>query len=90
MLSGLFSRLFGGGDPPAPKSDPPEVYKDFQIVAEPIEAGGEFRIAARISKGERSHHLIRADTMRDRDAAAAASVSKARQVIDERGDRLFD
>ncbi len=35
------------------------------------------------------HRLIRADMFDDRAAAATAALSKARQVIDEQGDRLF-
>ena len=37
----------------------------------------------------RSHRLLRADTMASLDDARAISLAKARQVIDEQGDRLF-
>ncbi len=37
----------------------------------------------------RTHELIRADTMGSLDDATAISVAKARQMIDEQGDRLF-
>jgi hypothetical protein len=33
--------------------------------------------------------MIRADTFEDEDSAAAASLGKARQMIDEQGDRIF-
>ncbi len=91
----LLSKLFGGGRS-APSAEPesePEVYKDCRIFAEPIADGGKYRLAGRIEKdidGEtRMHRLIRADMFDDRAAAATAALSKARQVIDEQGDRLF-
>ncbi len=37
----------------------------------------------------RSHKLVRADTFGDRQAAMDASVAKAKQMIDEQGERLF-
>lgn len=91
----IFSKLFGGGDKPAKGSaKEPEVYEGFRIFPEPMKDGGQYRIAARIEKeidGElRSHSLIRADTLADADAAAEASAAKARQLIDQAGDRLFD
>ncbi len=92
----FWSKLFGGGkaDAAAPKGDvAAEDYKGFRIVPEPMKDGGQFRIAARIEKavgGEvRVHKLIRADTMAGYDQAVAASVAKARQMIDEQGERMF-
>ena len=86
----LFSKLFGGGSAPEPAS---ETYEGFKITPEPQKDGNQFRLAARIEKevgGEvKSHHLIRADLFQDRDAAAVAAVRKAKQVIDEQGDRLL-
>ncbi|RVV99501.1 hypothetical protein EKE94_02115 [Mesobaculum littorinae] len=92
----LLSRLFGRGDAAsqAPESEhEPQDYKGFAIRPEPIKEGNHYRVAARIEKTvdgtARTHSLIRADTLSDRDAAIDASVSKAKQVIDEQGDRLF-
>jgi hypothetical protein len=51
--------------------------------------GGQYRVAARIEKDGRTHDLIRADTMASLDDAVALSLTKARQMIDEQGDRLF-
>ena len=52
------------------------------------------RIAARIEKevnGEvKTHRLIRADTLESHGAAVEASVGKAKLLIDQLGDRLFD
>jgi hypothetical protein len=86
----LFKRLLGGSPPPAAE---PTEYKGFEITPGPIKEGSTYRIAARIEKevgGElKSHQLIRADTLGDLDAANEASLNKARQVIDEQGERLF-
>jgi hypothetical protein len=87
----ILSRLFGGG---ASKEEAPsaaaEEYEGFAITPAPAKTGGGWRIGATIEKDGRRHDLIRADTLGDRDAAVEASVMKARQIIDQQGDRLFD
>lgn len=89
----LFSRLFGGKSGGSDQPAPAEEYKGFRIVPHPIREGGHYRVAARIEKdvdGQlRQHELIRADTVATLDEATALSVAKARQMIDEQGDRLF-
>ena len=87
----LFSRLFGRKSDPAspPAATGREEYKGFAITANPIKEGGQYRVAARIEKDGRSHDLVRADTMASLEDATAISLSKARQMIDEQGDRLF-
>ncbi len=90
----LWSRLFGGKtDEDSAGGAAAEDYKDFRIFPEPIREGQVYRVAARIEKTidgvEKVHQLIRADTMASLDEAVAASVNKARQMIDEQGDRLF-
>ena len=88
----LLSRLFGGGGPPKPRHAP-ESYKDFTITPDPAREGSTFRVRAHVTKevgGEtKSHTLIRADTLESEEAAVAASVGKAKQLIDEQGERLF-
>lgn len=88
----LWSRLFGGGggqDPSGP-SAPPEAYQGYDIHAEPIREGTRWRICARILKDGREHRMIRADTLDDRDAAASASLTKAKSLIDQQGEAIFD
>ena len=86
----ILSRLFGGGSKSSPGS---EMYKDFAISPQPARENGGWRLAALIEKdvGEerKSFLLIRADTFQDEAAAKDASAAKARQVIDEQGDKLF-
>lgn len=84
----FWSRLFGSR-PDAPAGPQGEMYKDFLVTAAPIREGGQYRVAARIEKDGRRHDLIRADTMVSQDEAAAISLAKARQIIDELGERIF-
>lgn len=88
----LLSKLFGGGTRSAAAK--PEEYNGFLIFAEPMPDSGKHRIGARIEKeieGEvKVHNLIRADLLDDLEAAKEASARKARQVIDEQGDALFN
>ncbi len=86
----LFSRLFGKkpDQTPSPRSDSEE-YKGFVITPTPISEGGQYRVSARIEKDGHSHDLIRADTIASPEQAVAISLAKARQLIDEQGDRMF-
>ena len=90
----ILSRLFGGGPKPEPPEAAPEEYKGFRITATPAKVEGGYRLGARIEKevdGEaKVQDILRADVIGDRDAAEAASLRKAKQVIDEQGDALFD
>ena len=89
----LFSKLFGGGS--RGKSAPePEVYKDFLIFAEPAKEAGGYRVGARIEKevgGElQVHHLIRADTIQSAEEANKISILKAKLMIDQMGEGIFN
>lgn len=89
----LLSKLFGGGGGGGAKPPEPEEYEGFRIIVAPIKEGSNYRLAATIEKevaGEvKSHHLVRADTFTSEDEARSYSLAKARQVIDQQGDRLF-
>ena len=88
-------RLFGGGGSGPGKAAvvDTETYEGFTIEAAPMPEGGQYRLAATISKtvdGEvRTHQLIRADLFSSKDEAASFAIRKARLVIDEQGERLF-
>ena len=87
--------LFGGGSTSKPPqaANEPDLYKDCLIYAEPMSEGGQWRLAGRIVKGEgeaaKEHKFIRADIFSNRDEVESATLRKARQIIDEQGDRLF-
>jgi len=89
----IFGKLFGGGAAPAPKEVEPVEYNGFRIYPEPMKEGGTYRIAARIEKeiaGEvKTHQLIRADTLESAEAAAEASLAKAKGLIDQQGETIF-
>ena len=92
----LLSRLFGGGRA-APKEEPkgdPVLHEGFAIYPQPIAEGGQFRVCALVEKevegAQRAHRMIRADLLNDRDAASEASLLKARAMIDQQGERIFD
>lgn len=86
----IFSKLFGGGSAPEPE---PEIYKEFRIFPEPEKDASGFRIAGRIERevgGEvKSHRFLRADTMQSKEECEKFTILKAKQIIDEQGDRLF-
>ncbi len=82
----LFSKLFGGGSAPEPES---ETYEGYKITPNPAREGSRFRVGATIEKGDKTHHLIRADMLETLEDANATSIRKAKQMIDEQGERLF-
>jgi hypothetical protein len=90
-LAGLTGGTRAGGDgPPADTVD----YKGFRIKPAPYRTdGGVFQTAGTIEKdgpdGVRTHRFVRADTHPSRDDAIAFAVSKAKQIIDLQGDRIF-
>ncbi|TYR30623.1 hypothetical protein FY036_18090 [Mesorhizobium microcysteis] len=90
----FWKKLFGGGDAGGaePAGDPVE-HKGFLIRATPFTEGGQYQTCGIISKeidGEvKEHRFIRADRFPSRDDAIDVTLRKARQIIDEQGDRIF-
>jgi hypothetical protein len=70
-----------------------EDYNGFSIEAAPYAADGQFQVAGVISKtidGTRQEHrFVRADRFASKSEATTFSVTKARQIIDQNGDRIF-
>lgn len=92
----FWRKLFGGGGgdaAPAGKA-PTQEHKGFVIHAEPFAEGGQHQVAGRITKETdgttREHRFIRADRFSSRDDATDMAFRKGMQIIDERGDRIFD
>lgn len=83
----LLKKLFGGSA--SAKQPEPETHNGFLIFPEPVKEAHGYRIAARIEKDGNVHQMIRADTYAAQDIAAEASVAKAKQVIDQMGDKIF-
>ena len=95
-LSGFLRRLTGGGDTDdaAPGARGPAVaYEGYAIHAIPRRQGSQWLTAGLIAKefpdGVKEHHFIRAETHASQDDASAFAVVKAKQIIDERGDKVF-
>lgn len=101
-LGKLIKSIFGGGsggdDAASGKTsqavEATEDYQGFTIEAAPIKEGGQFRTAGFISKevdgATKRAPFIRADNSTDKAQAVSHSLSKARQIIDEQGERLLD
>jgi hypothetical protein len=92
----FLKRLFGGGstEPAAPKVTAESEYKGYRIRSTPQQEGAQFRLCGTVERevgGEmKTHRLIRADVFMSADDATEAFLRKARQVIDEQGDRIFN
>lgn len=69
------------------------LYKECRIVPAPQKEGGQFRVAAVITKGEgeeqKVHQFIRSDLIPSRDECLEVTIRKAKQSIDQLGDSLF-
>ena len=98
-MGSIFARLMGrlsgtaraGGA--GGKRGTPQEYSGFVIQAAPIHDGSQWLTAGVISKKfgdeQKEHQFIRADTHASQEDAEAFSITKARLIIDEQGDRLF-
>ena len=94
-MLGFVKSLFGAGAlarEPAPAE--PVEYEGFTIVATPRETGGGWSTEGSIRKlidGQMQEtRFIRADTSMSREIAITLSVSKARKLIDEQGERVLN
>ena len=92
-LKTAWGRLAGGGaardEPPAP----PVEYKGYRIRPTPYCSNSHYQTAGTIEKdtadGVKKHEFVRADTYTSRDDAIAFTITKAKQLIDQLGDRMF-
>lgn len=95
ILKNLWTRLTAGSGESGsiePSAEAVE-YKGYRIRPAPYPAKGQFQTAGVIEKsfesGVKEHRFIRAETHASKDEATAFSISKAKQIIDEQGDRIF-
>jgi hypothetical protein len=94
QLKAVWARLASGA---ADSSDRPAIpaveYKGYRILPAPYRSNNQYQTAGTIEKdtpeGVKEHRFIRADTYPTRDDAVAFTVSKAKQIIDQQGDRIF-
>ena len=95
ILGGFLRRLTGGGegDATGAAAGPALEYNGYTIQPAPRRERGQWLTAGVISKefpeGAKSQHFVRAETHADPEAARDFAIIKAKQIIDERGDKLF-
>ncbi len=92
---GLFSKFISPKKSAQPSQTQTVEYNGYQIEPAPEKQNGQYVTAGYICKADESGQLqrqrfIRADTHMDVDAASKHAVIKAKQIIDERGDQIFD
>jgi hypothetical protein len=89
MLAGLSGGSGGADGPPAEMVE----YKGYRITPAPYRSDSAYQTAGTIEKdgpeGVRTHRFVRADTHPSREDAIAFAISKAKQIIDLQGDRIF-
>jgi hypothetical protein len=92
----FLKKLFGGGGGAAKPDLSPaatEVHEGFTIHAMPYQENGQWQMCGVIEKdigGEvKSHRFVRADRFSSRDEAVPFTMIKARQIIDQMGDKIF-
>lgn len=87
-------RLFGG----APKeshaaSGRSDTHAGYTIVATPYQTNGRWQLCGVISREAdgvlQEHRFVRADNFGSREEAEDMTLFKARQIIDQMGDRIF-
>ena len=88
--SALFGRRPAAGT--AKVSEPVE-YKGYIIRAAPYKNNGSYQTAGTIEREiggvRKEHRFIRADAYASYDDAVNFTLSKARQIVDLQGDRIF-
>jgi hypothetical protein len=93
-LKAALNRLSGAGPAAAPEEPAAAVeYKGYRIRAEPYRTSGKYQTAGVIEKdtpdGRKEHRFIRAETHELKEDAVAFSITKAKQIIDQMGERAF-
>jgi len=64
-------------------------HKGFSIETHPLKEGSSFRVQGWIRNDGKEHHFIRADQSHNLEAGHELSLFKAKQCIDQLGDKLF-
>lgn len=92
FLKRLFGR--GAGSAEAPAEAPRLEFAGHTIRATPYLEGGQWQLCGVIAKEiggvAKEHRFIRADRFADRDTAIEMTFLKARLLVEQQGDRLYD
>jgi hypothetical protein len=95
-VKGLLGKIFGSGGGGKDETRPGEAveYRGYRIRPAPFRSEGQFQTAGIIEKdfpdGMKEHRFIRAERHAGKDEADAFAITKGQQIIDERGDQIFD
>jgi hypothetical protein len=91
----FFKKLFGGkvASDAGASTGPSEEYNGFTLTATPFSEAGGYQLCGVISKEidgvVKEHRFVRADRFPSRDEAAQFTLKKARQLVDEQGEKLL-
>jgi len=85
-ISALFSGKTTENEEPLRR----EEYKGFVIEASPLDESPMFRVNGTILKDEKVHTFIRADQLPSKEACADEMIRKAKQMIDQQGENIFN
>lgn len=90
----LFGTSSSAGDGAPAKAVRTAEHNGYRIEAMPYAEAGQFQVAGVISKeidgSRKEHRFVRADRFPTIDDAAEFSIMKARQIIDQQGERIFN
>jgi hypothetical protein len=93
-LKAAWSRLFGSPSGSHEPAAEPVEYKGYRIRPAPYRTNGHYQTAGIIEKdgpeGMQQHRFIRADAYPSREDAISFTITKAKQIIDLQGDRIFE
>ena len=89
----FWKSLFGGGSASPAKAPKREDYNGYTIEAALVVEAGQYQLAGRITKTidgvAKEHAFMRADRFSTFEDAENFTFVKARQIIDQNGDRIF-
>ena len=93
----FWKSLFGGGGNKQARPTAPArtaEHNGYRIEAMPYPEEGQFQVSGVISKEVdgvvKRHKFVRADRFPTLDDAAEFSIVKAKQIIEQQGEKLFD
>jgi hypothetical protein len=93
-LKAAWSRLFAASGASHEPAAAPTEYKGYRILPAPFRTNGHYQTAGTIEKdgpeGVKQHRFIRADAYPSREDAISFTITKAKQIIDLQGDRVFE
>jgi hypothetical protein len=92
-LKAVWIRLSKGAGEPGESATLLIEYNGYRIRPTPYPVNGQYQTAGIIEKdapdGPKEHRFVRADTHQNKDDAINFTISKAKQIIDMQGDRMF-